>query len=61
MYATMIQAMATEQIRQHHAAAAAAGRARQIRRGRRRAATQPSVPPRAEQAERARAHLRVVT
>lgn len=35
MYAPAIQAMATEQIRQHHAAAAAAGRARQIRRARR--------------------------
>ena len=35
MYATVIQAMATEQIRQHHASAAAAGRARQIRRARR--------------------------
>jgi hypothetical protein len=60
MYAPVMQAMATEQIRQHHAAADAAGRARQIRRARRRVQTQPSVPPRAEQAERTRAHLRVV-
>jgi hypothetical protein len=60
MYAPVIQAMAAEQIRQHHAAADAAGRARQIRRARRRAPTQPSLP-RAEQAERTRAHLRVVT
>jgi hypothetical protein len=36
MYATVIQAMATEQIRQHHAAATAASRVRQIRRARRR-------------------------
>ncbi len=61
MYAPVIQTMAAEQIRQHHAAAAAAGRARQIRRARRRVQTQPSVPARAEQAERTRAHLRVVT
>jgi hypothetical protein len=61
MYAPVIQAMAAEQIRQHHAAADAAGRARQIRRARRRAPTQPSLPPRAEQADRTRAHLRVVT
>ena len=61
MYAPVIQAMATEQIRQHHAAADAAARARQIRRARRRARTEPSVPLRAEQAERTRAHLRVVT
>ena len=44
MYAPVIQTMAAEQIRQHHAAAAAAGRARQIRRARRRVQTQPSVP-----------------
>jgi hypothetical protein len=59
MYATMI--VATEQIRQHRAAAAAAGRARQIRSARRR--TRPSDPPTAAltgQAERRRAHLRVV-
>jgi hypothetical protein len=61
MYAPVIQAMATEQIRQHHAAAAAAGRARQIRRARRRTRTEPSVPVHVEQAERTRAHLRVVT
>jgi hypothetical protein len=61
MYAAVIQAMATEQIRQHHAAAAAAGRARQIRRARRRPPAVPSVPVRADQAERTRAHLRVVT
>jgi len=59
MYATMI--VATEQIRQYRAAAAAAGRARQIRRARRR--TRPSDQPSvvlAGQAERRRAHLRVV-
>jgi hypothetical protein len=61
MYAPVIQAMATEQIRQHRAVAAAAGRARQIRRARRRPQTQLSVPPRAEQAEGPRARLRVVT
>ena len=46
MYAPVIQAMATEQIRQHRAAAAAAGRARQIRRARRRARAQASFAPR---------------
>ena len=59
MYATVI--VATEQIRQHRAAAAAAGRARQIRRARRRA--RPSDPHSAVltgQAEGRRAHLRVV-
>jgi hypothetical protein len=45
MYATVIQAMATEQIRQHHASAAAASRARQIRRARRRARTRASHLP----------------
>ena len=44
MYATVIQAMATEQIRQHRAAAAAASRARQIRRARRRPARRASWP-----------------
>jgi hypothetical protein len=44
MYATVIQAMATEQIRQHHASAAAASRARQIRRARRRARTRAYLP-----------------
>ncbi len=39
MYATVIQAMANEQIRQHHASATAASRARQIRRARRRTRT----------------------
>ena len=60
MYATVM--MASEQIRQHHAAAAAAGRARQIRRARRRNRPQPAVPHpvRTEPAERRRAHLRVV-
>ncbi len=43
MYAPVIQAMATDQIRQHRAAAAAAGRARQIRRTRRRARAQASL------------------
>ena len=52
MYASMT--IATEQIRQHHATAAAAGRARQIRRARRRTQAQPSAP------QRRRAHLRVV-
>jgi hypothetical protein len=59
MYATMI--VATEQIRQHRTAAAAAGRARQIRRARRRA--RPSDPHSlalTAPAERRRAHLRVV-
>jgi hypothetical protein len=37
MYAPVIHAMATEQIRQHRAVAAAAGQAREIRRARRRA------------------------
>jgi hypothetical protein len=47
MYAPMmIQAMATEQIRQHHAAAAAAGRAPPIRRARRRARQRASFVPR---------------
>jgi hypothetical protein len=61
MYATRMQAMATEQIKQHHASTAAARRAWQIRRARRR--TRPSVPQNAElteQVERRRAHLRVV-
>jgi hypothetical protein len=55
----MIQALATDQIRQHHAAAAAAGRARQIRRARRRpsAASGARAP---EQVQPRRAHLRVV-
>jgi len=44
MYATVIQAMATEQIRQHHASAAAASRAQQIRRARRRARTRAYLP-----------------
>jgi len=59
MYAPMIQALATDQIRQHHAAAAAAGRARQIRRARRRpsAASGARAP---EQVQPRRAHLRVV-
>jgi hypothetical protein len=52
MYATVI--VATQQIRQHRAAAAAAGRARQFRRARRQAQTPPA------QAGRSRAHLRVV-
>ncbi len=59
MYATVI--VATEQIRQHRAAAVAAGRARQIRRARRRA--RPSDPQSAVltgPAGRRRAHLRVV-
>ena len=46
MYAPVIQAMVTEQIRQHHAAAAAAGQARQIRRARRRARARASFAPR---------------
>jgi hypothetical protein len=59
MYAPVIQAMATDQIRQHHAAAAAAGRARQIRRARRRArAASGARAP--EQVQPRRAHLRVV-
>jgi hypothetical protein len=37
MYATVIQTIATEQIKQHHASAAAASRAGQMRRARRRA------------------------
>jgi hypothetical protein len=59
MYAPVIHAMATEQIRQHHAAAAAAGRARQIRRARRRprAVSGARAP---EQVQPGRAHLRVV-
>jgi hypothetical protein len=59
MYAPVIQAMATEQIRQHRAVAAAAGRARQIRRARRRprAASGARAP---EQAQPRRPHLRVV-
>ncbi len=36
MYSTVIQAIATDQIRQYHASAAAASRVRQIRRARRR-------------------------
>jgi hypothetical protein len=58
MYAPMIQALATDQIRQHHAAAAAAGRARQIRRARRRARASGTRAP--EQVQPRRAHLRVV-
>jgi hypothetical protein len=54
----MIQALATDQIRQHHAAAAAAGRARQIRRARRRARASGAGAP--EQVQPRRAHLRVV-
>jgi hypothetical protein len=53
MYAPMIQALAIEQIRQHHASAAAVSRARQIRRARRRARA-------AEPSGRRRAHLRLV-
>jgi hypothetical protein len=38
MYPTMIQAIATERVREHRAAAAAAGQVRQARRARRRRA-----------------------
>jgi hypothetical protein len=54
MYAPMIQALAIEQIRQHHASAAAVSRARQLRRARRRRARA------AGPSGRRRAHLRLV-
>jgi hypothetical protein len=57
MYAPMIQALAIEQIRQHHASAAAVSRARQFRRARRRARRQARA---AELFERRRPRLRVV-
>ncbi|MGP7998448.1 MAG: hypothetical protein ACLPKI_14155 [Streptosporangiaceae bacterium] len=52
MYAAVIQAMATDQIRRHHATAAATGRARQIRQARRRGRAgrdDPAGPPRPHQ------------